>query len=170
MKGITKQKSKLQQGKTLINCGLKKSKVVAGRKTYIREIDPHCRCSKKEAVGMEHTYGMAKILNNPLLSPQPKEKHEYYLRETAKWNSWIGESNECSLNIYLKKSGITTNKNKFYIYIYIHTHTHTHTHTSTWCPAISTDIPDPLLPPLPIVRCFRPVFRATSCMSTVCRF
>ena len=32
----TKQKSKLRQGKTLINPGPKKSKVVAGMKTFMR--------------------------------------------------------------------------------------------------------------------------------------
>ena len=31
---------------------------------------------------------------------------------------------------------------------------------------ISTDIPDPLSPPLPIVHCFRQVLRATSCIGT----
>ena len=31
---------------------------------------------------------------------------------------------------------------------------------------ISMDIPYPLSPPLPIVRCFRQVFRATSCIGT----
>ena len=37
---------------------------------------------------------------------------------------------------------------------------------SSSCCAISTDIPDPVLPPLPIVHYFRQVFRATSCIST----
>ena len=32
--------------------------------------------------------------------------------------------------------------------------------------AISTDIPDPLSPPLPVVPCFRQVFRDTSCIYT----
>ena len=34
------------------------------------------------------------------------------------------------------------------------------------CWAISTDIPDPLLPPLPIVHCFQQVLGATSHIST----
>ena len=34
--------------------------------------------------------------------------------------------------------------------------------------AISTDIPDPLLPPLPIVHCFWQVFRATSILAQSC--
>ena len=70
---------------------------------------------------------------------------------------------------YLKKNTRTENR---------HTHTHTHTHThiyiyiyihiflSSSCRAISTDIPDPLSPPFPIVHCFRYVFRATSCIGT----
>ena len=38
--------------------------------------------------------------------------------------------------------------------------------SSSSCHAISTDIPDPLSPPLPIVHCFRQVFRATSRIDT----
>ena len=34
--------------------------------------------------------------------------------------------------------------------------------SSSWRHAISTDIPDSLSPPLPIVHCFRQVFRVTS--------
>ena len=34
--------------------------------------------------------------------------------------------------------------------------------SSSWCCAISMDIPDPLSPPFPIVHCFRQIFRATS--------
>ena len=57
-------------------------------------------------------------------------------------------------------------------------HTHTHTHrfikltafylksSSLSCRAISTDIPDPLSPPLPIVHCFRQVLRTTSRIGT----
>ena len=40
-----------------------------------------------------------------------------------------------------------------YIYIYI---------SSSSCRAISTDIPDPLLPPLSIIHCFQLVLRAAS--------
>ena len=36
------------------------------------------------------------------------------------------------------------------------------------CHAISMDIPDPLSPPLPIVHCFRQVFRATSVSAQSC--
>ena len=38
--------------------------------------------------------------------------------------------------------------------------------SSSWCRAISTDIPDPLPPPLPIVHCFWQVFRVTFRIST----
>ena len=38
--------------------------------------------------------------------------------------------------------------------------------TSSSCPAISTDIPDPLSPPLTIFHCFRQVFRTTSRIGT----
>ena len=38
--------------------------------------------------------------------------------------------------------------------------------SSSSCRAISTDIPDHLLPPLTIVYCFQQVFRATSCIGT----
>ena len=44
-----------------------------------------------------------------------------------------------------------------------------HTHpssSSSFCRAISTDIPDPLLPLLPIVQCFRLVFRTAPCFKT----
>ena len=34
------------------------------------------------------------------------------------------------------------------------------------CITISTDIPDPITPPQPIVHCFWKVFRATSCIGT----
>ena len=44
-----------------------------------------------------------------------------------------------------------------YIYIYIYISS---------CYAISTDIPDPLSSPLPIVHCFRQVLRATSRIAT----
>ena len=37
---------------------------------------------------------------------------------------------------------------------------------SSSCSAISTDIPDPLSPPLPIVQCFQQVPRATPCILT----
>ena len=36
--------------------------------------------------------------------------------------------------------------------------------SSSSCHTISTDIPDPLSPPLPIVYCFQQVFRATYCI------
>ena len=39
-------------------------------------------------------------------------------------------------------------------------------HSSSSCHAISTDIPKPLSPPLPIVHCFRQVLRATSRIGT----
>ena len=38
--------------------------------------------------------------------------------------------------------------------------------SSSSCHTISTDIPDPLLPPLPIVHCFWQVLRATSHIGT----
>ena len=38
--------------------------------------------------------------------------------------------------------------------------------SSSSCRAISTDIPDPLSPPLPIVPCFRQLITTTSCIST----
>ena len=37
---------------------------------------------------------------------------------------------------------------------------------SSSCHAISTDIPDPLSPHLPIVQCFQQILRATSCIGT----
>ena len=55
---------------------------------------------------------------------------------------------------HTKKSGNLFNDPCIYIYIYIH--------ISSSCRAISTDFPDPLSPPLPIVHCFRQVFRTTS--------
>ena len=39
-------------------------------------------------------------------------------------------------------------------------------HSSSICRAISTDIPDPLSPHLPIVHCFQQILRATSHIST----
>ncbi len=57
---------------------------------------------------------------------------------------------------------------------YKHTHTHTHTQiyiyiyisSSSSCRTISTDMHDPISPPLPIVHCFRQVFRDTSRIGT----
>ena len=46
-KEITKQKFKLRQAKTLIHFGLKKSEVVAGRKTFMQKFDSQYRCSGK---------------------------------------------------------------------------------------------------------------------------
>ena len=48
-----------------------------------------------------------------------------------------------------------------YIYIYIYIYI-----SLSSCCAISTDISDPLLPPLPIVHCFWQVIRATSSIGT----
>ena len=42
--------------------------------------------------------------------------------------------------------------------------------SSSSCHAISADFPHPLSPPLPIVHCFRKVFRYTSRIGVVCRF
>ena len=56
-----KQRYKLEYVKTLINPGLEKSKVVTGRKILMREFDPECICSRKEAVGMEHVSDVRKI-------------------------------------------------------------------------------------------------------------
>ena len=47
-----------------------------------------------------------------------------------------------------------------YIYIYIYIS------SSSSCHAISTNIPDPLSPHLPIVRCFRQILKVTSRIST----
>ena len=49
---------------------------------------------------------------------------------------------------------------------YVDRNTHTHTSSSSSCRAISTDIPDPLSPLLPIVYCFQWIFRATSRIGT----
>ena len=49
---------------------------------------------------------------------------------------------------------------------YTHTHTHTHISSSSSCHAISPDIPDTLSSPLPIVHCFRQIFRAASRIGT----
>ena len=59
---------------------------------------------------------------------------------------------------------------------FYHTHTHTHTYiyiyicmyatSSSSCRTRSTDIPDPLLQPLPIVCYFRQVFRTKSRIGT----
>ena len=38
--------------------------------------------------------------------------------------------------------------------------------SSSSCRAISTDIPDPLAPSLPIIHCFQQVLRATPCIFT----
>ena len=48
-------------GKTINIPELKKSKVVAWRKTFIGQFDPQCRYSRKEAVGTEHVSNVQKI-------------------------------------------------------------------------------------------------------------
>ena len=52
-------------------------------------------------------------------------------------------------------------KNQIYIYIYIYIYI-----SSSSCLAISTGIPDPLSPGLPIIHCFRLTLRATSRIGT----
>ena len=46
----------------------------------------------------------------------------------------------------------------------------TNTSSSSSCRATSTDIPDPLSPPLPIIHRFWQVFRSTSRIAAVCMF
>ena len=56
-----------------------------------------------------------------------------------------------------------------YTHIYIYTHTHTYIYiyiSSSSCRAASTDLPDPLSPPVSIVHCSWEVFKATSCIGT----
>ena len=49
------------QTKTFINPELKKiAEIDAGRKTFMKKFDPHCRCSRKEAVGMKHVFEIQK--------------------------------------------------------------------------------------------------------------
>ena len=50
-----------RRDKTIIKPGLKNLEIMAGRKTLMRECNPHCRCSKNEAVGMEHASAVGQI-------------------------------------------------------------------------------------------------------------
>ena len=53
-KRTTKLEFKLRLDKILINCRHRKTKVAAGRKTFIKEFDLQCKTSKKGTVEMEH--------------------------------------------------------------------------------------------------------------------
>ena len=56
-----KQKSRLGQHKTIINTGLKKSKLsVARRKQFMMDFDSQCSCFRKETVGMEYVSRVGK--------------------------------------------------------------------------------------------------------------
>ena len=70
--------------------------------------------------------------------------------------------------IIQKKNNQSTicNLTCLYIYIYIYIYTHTHTSLSSSCRAISTDIPGPLSPPLPIIHRFQQVLKTTPCNLT----
>ena len=52
------------------------------------------------------------------------------------------------------------------IFVYIYIYIYICISLSSSCLAISTDISDPLSPPLPIVHSFWQIFRATSCICT----
>ena len=48
----------------------------------------------------------------------------------------------------------------------VHVHFSLHISSSSSCRAASTDLPDPFLPPVFVVYCFREVLLATSCIGT----
>ena len=70
------------------------------------------------------------------------------------------------LNACTKKSGNLLNAPRIYIYIYIYIYTHSHISSSSSCCAASTDLPDPLSPPISIIHGSQEVFKTISCIGT----
>ena len=92
----------------------------------------------------------------------PFQCHYSPVHSNPEWCNLLGSHLELFNHLNVSKQ-VTDVKLNCWCNIEIH---ETISSSSPYCHAISTDIPDPSSPPLPIFNCFRKVFQATSRICT----